>query len=382
MNAEGSHPREKLSWIVIAAFWPAIGIAFMGAGLISDPGTFDLHRPVQLFLDWMTWVQWALFTVPILLLAGWIRRHTTGASAIALHVVGAGCFTLLHLATYLLVVELVRGPDPKGLSGVLAVAVARFPRHLLYNPLIYGAIVLAGFAVHQYWCREVRSHEKAQMEKLVAEAELDLLRAQIQPSFILATLAAIDRLVSEDVDRAEEAILRLSDFLRLGLKNGARSSSSVADEVEIVRARLDVLKVAFPAARGGRVIVDPAALECAMPPAFLQALADYAIGVARSGEFDLAISRDGQRLVVRMHMETADEGLTSSRELLEVQSMLRRAYGSGIGLRHRFQGEATDLEFSLPLVRANVDWSAEVAQASNREHAQSPDAWRVPELQR
>lgn len=379
MNVEGNHPREDLSWIVIAAFWPAIGIVFMGAGLFTDPGTFDVRRPAQLLIDWMTWVEWALFTVPILLLASRIRRHASGGAALVLHIFAAGFFTFLHLSTYMMIVALVRGPDPEGLAGMLAMAGNRLPRHLLYNPLIYGAIVLAGFAVHQYWCREVRSHEKAQMERLVAEAELDLLRAQVQPSFILAMLAAITRHVSEDVGRAEEATLRLSDFLRLCLRGGEVKISSVEDEIELVRARLAVLKAACPGRCGGSVTADADALDCEMPPAFLHVLTDYALEVAKQGKFELSISREKGALSIRMHIDTAEEGLTSSRALGEVQSVLRRAYGTGIGLSHRFQGETTDLEFMLPVSMSNTN---ESARPSVRGRDRSAGSWRVAELQR
>lgn len=382
MNGEESHSREKLSWIVIAAFWPAIGIAFMAVGLLSDPGTFDLRDPRQLFLDWMTWVQWSLFTVPILLIARKIRRHASGVGAIALHILAAAGFTLLHLTTYLLLVELVRGPDPAGLPGILAVAALRLPRHLLYNPLIYGAIVLAGYAVHQYWYREVRNHEKALMERLVAEAELDLLRAQVQPSFIVTTLAAISRLVDEDVARAEDAILRLSDFLRLCLKSGERQYSSVEDEVVVVRAWLDVLKVATPAGHSGTVVVDTSALHCPMPPAFLQVLVDYAIGIARNREFDLEIARQDGWLFIRMHIETLNEGLTSSPALTAVQSVLNRANGSRFGLSHRFQRGATDLEFSLPIAQENAASTPDSRSVSERERELTSRTWSVPELQR
>lgn len=382
MNGEESHSREKLSWIVIAAFWPAIGIAFLAVGLFSDPATFDSRETRQLFLDWMTWVQWSLFAVPILLIARWILRHASAVPAVALHVLIAAGFTLLHLTTYLLLVELVRGPDPAGLPGILAVAAVRLPRHLLYNPLIYGAIVLAGYAVHQYWYREVSNHEKALMERLVAEAELDQLRARVRPSFVVATLAAISSLVDEDATRAEDAILRLSDYLRLCLKYGERQYASVGEEVVVLRAWLDVLKVATPVGHGGTVVVDTSALHCLMPPAFLQVLVDYAIGIARNREFDLEISRQGGRLSIRMHIETLDEGLTSSPELTSVQSVLKRAYGSRFGLSHRFQGGATDLEFSLPVLQEDAASTPEDPPGSEREGELTSVPWSVPELQR
>lgn len=369
---------EKLSWIVIASFWPAIGLAFMGAGLLSDPGTFDLGDSRQLFLDWMTWVQWSLFTVPILLLAQRIGRHPSRGAAMIFHILAAAGFTLLHLTTYLLLVEVVRGPHPGGLPEILALAAVRLPRHLLYNPLIYGAIVLAGYAAHQYWCREMRNHDEALMERLVAEAELDLLRARIQPPLIVATLAAISRLVDQDVARAEDAILRLSDFLRLCLTSGEQEYSTVEDEVVTVHAWLDVLKVATPAGRFGTVIVGTSALHCPMPPAFLQTLVDSAIGIERNRVFDLEIARQEDQLSIRMHIGTLREGLTSDPLLDTVESVLKRAYGNRFRLGHRSQAGATDLELWLPIVPTDAASSAGDRSDSQRERELPVERWVLP----
>jgi hypothetical protein len=382
MNADAVHPREKLSWILIAAFWPAVGILFMSVGLFSDPATFDLGDSRQLFLDWMTWVQWGIFSIPILLIAAAIRRHRSAAPAVALHLLTALGFTLLHLTSYLLLVELVRGPAAEGLPGILEVALLRLPRHLLYNPIIYAAIVLAGSAVHQQWNREQGLRRQELMERLVAEAELNLLRARIQPSFVISSLAAIGRLVERDPSRAEDAILRLSDFLRLCLKNSERDHSSVADEVAAVRAWLDVLSVTAPAGRRMRLSVERSALDCPIPPAFLQVLIDYAVATARDGQFELHIAREDFTLTFRMHIETLTEGLSASPQLTAAQSIIRRAYGSQFGLNHHFEPGSTDLEFTLPIALENDSTFTRPESLQMGDHISRSDPWRVAELSR
>ena len=63
----------------------------------------------------------------------------------------------------------------------------------------------------QYSAHEVRA---AQLESRLAEARLEMLRAQLQPHFLFNTLQAATVLVREEPDGAEEILLGLSEPLR------------------------------------------------------------------------------------------------------------------------------------------------------------------------
>ena len=86
-----------------------------------------------------------------------------------------------------------------------------------------------------------------QSEILTRDAELRALKAQINPHFLFNSLNSIAALAVSDGPKAREMCIRLSDFLRNTLGLGERESIAWKDELELVRAYLDVEKVRFGA---------------------------------------------------------------------------------------------------------------------------------------
>ncbi|MCC5865116.1 MAG: histidine kinase [Wenzhouxiangella sp.] len=125
-----------------------------------------------------------------------------------------------------------------------------------------------------------------------ARARLDALQARIRPHFLFNALNAIAELIHEQPDAAEEALLDLSDLLRIGL--GTEVRHSLSEELALIRGylRIEALRL------GDKLRVEwllPERLpdELQLPPLVLQPLVENAVihGVAARA--------DGGELLIR-----------------------------------------------------------------------------------
>lgn len=81
------------------------------------------------------------------------------------------------------------------------------------------------------------------MEIQKTEAELQNLRNQINPHFLLNTLNSIYALISFDRDKAQKAVLSLSALLRQMLYGGRNNAVALCDEVEFIRNYVELMRI-------------------------------------------------------------------------------------------------------------------------------------------
>ena len=121
----------------------------------------------------------------------------------------------------------------------------------------------------------------AEAREAAHQAQMAALRFQLNPHFLFNTLNAISSLIlTRQNDQAEAMMDKLSDFLRATLTSDPHQSVSLEDELDTLRAYLDIERVRF----GERLIVEiecPGALRMARVPSFmLQPLVENAIKYA------------------------------------------------------------------------------------------------------
>ncbi len=76
-----------------------------------------------------------------------------------------------------------------------------------------------------------------------ADAELALLKSQINPHFFFNTLNNLYGLVVEKSDQAPEVVLRLSDMMRYTIYEGKKDQVSLADEVNYLETYIELHKI-------------------------------------------------------------------------------------------------------------------------------------------
>lgn len=114
-------------------------------------------------------------------------------------------------------------------------------------------------------------------EVLAREAELKALRAQIDPHFLFNSLQSISALTSADPAGARRMCLLLADFFRSSVRLGARDRIRLDDEMEMVRAYLDIERVRFGPRLSSEVVLEPGCGACLIPPLILQPLVENAV---------------------------------------------------------------------------------------------------------
>ena len=141
--------------------------------------------------------------------------------------------------------------------------------------VLAGGIALNYFATRETLAREATARSEAQ--RLAVEAQLRLLRAQLDPHMLFNSLANVRSLVREDVDRAESMIDQLIVYLRSALAASQTESVALSREFAQLRAYLDIMALRMGPRLSYRLDL-PAALErTEVPPMLLQPLVENAI---------------------------------------------------------------------------------------------------------
>ncbi len=111
--------------------------------------------------------------------------------------------------------------------------------------------------------------------KLVDQAELKALQAQINPHFLFNALNTIGSLIRTEPDKARVLIQHLSLFFRNSFQVD-KEEVSIYKEIEHIRSYLEIEKARF----GEKLHVDfsiPSTLNCSIPPFLLQPIVENAV---------------------------------------------------------------------------------------------------------
>ena len=86
---------------------------------------------------------------------------------------------------------------------------------------------------------------EGELQTLVKEAELSALKSQINPHFLFNSLNSISSLTISNPDKAQEMVIKLSDFLRYSLSHDKDEKTSLRQEFENIKRYLDIEKIRF-----------------------------------------------------------------------------------------------------------------------------------------
>lgn len=115
------------------------------------------------------------------------------------------------------------------------------------------------------------------LERLAADARLSLMTAQIQPHFLLNTLANVQALVESGSPRAGPVFRSLIAYLRAAVPRLQQDRATLGDEERLVAAYLDLMQMRMPDRLRFRVDIDPALRSLPFPPMALLTLVENAI---------------------------------------------------------------------------------------------------------
>jgi len=213
------------------------------------------------------------------------------------------------------------------------------PQHISLVPILFtvlvGGLGLRHFASRDQLAREAAARAEAQ--RLALEAQLRLLRAQLEPHMLFNTLANLRGLVREDADRAEVLIDRLIVYLRGTLAASQTEAVPLGREFAQLRAYLEIMALRMGPRLTFRLEL-PAALEgTPVPPMLLQPLVENAIrhGLEPQvgpGHLEVAARATGTGIEIRV--DDNGLGLPAQDHGPPHDDAGARTGGTGYGLRH------------------------------------------------
>ncbi|MCX6223897.1 MAG: histidine kinase, partial [Bacteroidia bacterium] len=150
----------------------------------------------------------------------------------------------------------------------------------------YFLIILIYYLYMNSEDRKARISKESTLRLQVKEAEIDRLKAQINPHFLFNSLNSVSSLITTQPEQAREMLVRLSGFLRYALENRHNNLTSLKAELENIRYYLEIEKVRFGERLQFDFIIPEECLQMTIPHMILQPLVENSIkhGVYESTE--------------------------------------------------------------------------------------------------
>ena len=172
--------------------------------------------------------------------------------------------------------------------------------------------------------------QQAATQVLARDAELQLLRSQINPHFLFNSLNSISALTAFNAEAARAMTIELGDFFRKTLAISERKTIPLAEELELCEHFLAIEKIRFGEKLNTHFDIESASLDVQVPPMFLQPLIENSI---KHGIYHLT-----QGGVVQLKSTIRDAHLDISISNPVDQSLLMTATnktrGTGTGLKN------------------------------------------------
>jgi hypothetical protein len=285
---------------------------------------------------------------------------TTGAfrivvTAVTASLISSAGWVAIGEAWMKFVVGRGRVPDPAAISSELQLLLFGFGT-LLYLLSIAVSYLLAAFEATQ-----MAEKRGLQVQVLAREAELQSLRAQIDPHFLFNSLHSISALTAVDPAAARRMCLLLADFLRDSLTLGSQPRITLERELSLVdrfltieRVRFgDRLKVAVNAGNAG---------ECSVPPLLLQPIVENAVthGIAHvleGGTVSVTAERVGATLRIAVASPCAPDRPRRSGAgvgLANVRARLQALYGMDASMTAGENGRSWQVQIRMPATDASA----------------------------
>jgi hypothetical protein len=173
--------------------------------------------------------------------------------------------------------------------------------------------------------------ERSEFERQALDARMRLLQRQVQPHFLFNTLANIRALVNAGSPRAPAVLDSLIAYLRAAVPRLDESTSTLGQELQLVRAYLELMHMRMPDRLQFTIHADEGAAGLRCPPMTLLTLVENAV---RHG---IDPSEEGGRIEVSVSVR---EGRCHARVLDTGVGLQRAGEGLGTGLttlRERMQ---------------------------------------------
>jgi len=270
--ASGDPAGPKLAWVVAGGWAAVAGLSFVIAYLTgAAPLPTELPWGALITIEALSLTLWVGATLS----AFWLARQLTANRYTATTSLGAELLTGLVFVLVAAIAE--RWIAERLLSPEEAPLVTAVLPRLDVRVLGYVLIVALAQIGRYFALSRKREVEAAGLEASLAKTKLQVLKMLLQPHFLFNTLNTTAELVHADPGAADLMITRLGDFLRLSLDHAGHQLVPFGQEIDFIRAYVDIEQVRW----GDRLVVEwdctPDTLDAAVPTLVWQPVLENAI---------------------------------------------------------------------------------------------------------
>jgi len=152
-----------------------------------------------------------------------------------------------------------------------------FPWRIISGIFYYSAFVLVYYIVVYYQDIQEKIKQEASLKTLIKEVELNALKNQINPHFLFNTLNSVSSLTITSPKKAQEMIIKLSEYLRYSLSNEEQQITTLKTELANIKLYLEIEKIRFGNRLKFEFNYDEKTLRAKIPAMILQPLFENAI---------------------------------------------------------------------------------------------------------
>ena len=348
-------------WLALLLLWTLCGVLLEASGYL--PATALGRAPALPWWKYFQWgvtqlyIWWALTPLVALLVRRFPFESERPARAALAYVTAGAVIIPVWSAVFTFLYWALGGPGaPESVGALPSMWWVELLRRLPILLLTYIVIVLNLVALDYY--RKYRDREYR-----LVQAQLQTLKAQLQPHFLFNTLNSISTLMHEDVEAADRMLVSLGDLLRATLSEVGGQEVTLRRELEVLDLYLRIQLIRFQDRLRVNLDVDPRALDACVPNLVLQPLVENAIkhGIAPhsvDGVIEIGARLDGDSLVLRVHDDGPGLSMTRGETkegvgLSNTRARLEHLYGAAQSLRYgNAAGGGFEVELRIPLRRA------------------------------
>ncbi|GER71660.1 sensor histidine kinase [Weizmannia acidilactici] len=218
--------------------------------------------------------------------------------------------------------------------------------------------------------------------KLLKDAEIKALQAQVHPHFFFNAINTITCLVRTDTDKARALLIQLAAFFRSNLQGSRKMLIPLEKELEHVKAYLAIEQARFPGRYDVVFDIDPFLKTAMVPPFTLQPLVENAIHHAfsrpgaqkpsvairafvKNGNFYMVTEDNGKGIPEELARSLGNVAVDSSdgtgTALWNIKKRMEEIYGRGAMFHIESRENAgTKVTISIPL---DEMWGEEYAKS-------------------
>ena len=329
-------PQSGLRDLLYTGIWSSligVALALVESLLFSNAGMMDVLGSMLLVSNIVGYLIHGGLRLLALLLGDWPARQ----GSLLRTVYYVGTVTLLVVLGIALGNALLPGASPLYKVARPGTLTALLPFGL--------EVALVMFAIRGFGERRARAElaaarqreEIAEAARLLAEARLKALQAQIEPHFLYNTLAGVLSLIDTRPATARHMLERFIDFLRASLAASRAERSNVGAEFVLARAYLDVLAVRMGPRLRFSIDATEAAQAAPIAPMLIQPLVENAVmhGLepkVEGGLLRLNARLDGPLLCIEVQDDGVGIGNAPTRSgggvgLANLKARIRSLYG-------------------------------------------------------